>query len=1201
MKIKQSTINFVMSVTFLSMAVLLGSSIYYLKQASMKYKHAVTKQAEFKQLGIDLANASNYLTAEAQKFSVTANIEHLNNFWNEVHVTRTRDNILKRLKILQASQQEFDLLDLAKNNSDALVATETRSMRLVLDVLGYQEAEMPPPIAAWKLSPEDKALSNDDKMRVAREIMFDDKYHQDKNMIMTPIAEFQKLSNDNANAALKIAKHDAQHAEIILFIIAILIPVGMGVILWIFRSKVNLPISHYTEILHQHETENNQEKRLNLEPAGTFELITLAKAFNQQINTNRQLIEESHQVSQELSEQNWQKTGQTQLNEKLRGEQNIYDLAKNIIDFVTSYSQSELGSFYLYQTGETPYLERIASYGCVIPSHFPNQFVLGEGLVGQAALEQRILVRQPQVEELQSLLQSSFCEITPRYIMFLPFFYEQQLKGVVEIATCRAFTEKQQEFLEQSMTSIGIAISGAESRQKMQALLDQSQAQSQQLTLQQQELQVINEELQKQQEELQTANEELQTQQEELRQANEELEIRSRDLIQQKEAIREKNATLERIQQEVEQKAKELELASKYKSEFLANMSHELRTPLNAILVLGQMLAENDDGNLSEEQVDFAQTIHSAGSDLLNLINEILDLSKIEAGKIEIHVEPFSLPALIHDSIEGKFKALATKKKITFLVEFEQESQFDAELYSDPHRIKQIINNLLSNAVKFTDQGTVILTLRYANEQEFPTMQPNQQYVAISVSDTGIGIPSAKQHKVFEAFRQADSKTTRKYGGTGLGLSISKRLAQLLGGDIYLDSQEGQGSTFTVLLRAQLSEPTKAEISTPTHQPNYTDDRANLNEEDKVLLLVEQNSDFSQTLVDLIHQHSLKCIVANDGKAGLNLALMYQPMTIMLDMNLPIIDNWLMVNKLQQHVDTKQIPVNLLFSYADPKLNLIQLANSESLAQMIEAQTTVLITTDNEACQQEISTLLNHNNLHFATEYQHTLQLLAEKTIGCLVIDIDCKQGEALSLLELIGQNIRPSLIVLYARRELSLIEQHFLQHCEICLLETSNEDEAQLLSQAQSALQQIDQNLLVSDHVNGLVNYDKTSSLKGKKVLLVDDDVRNTHALELFLNKREMQVEIAHHGKEALYVLNQHQDTDIILMDIMMPEMDGYETIRQIRLQHHFKTLPIIALTAKAMKGDRSKCIEAGASDYLTKPIDTEKLLSLMRVWLYQ
>ncbi len=604
-----------MGTTFFSMAALLGISVYYLKQANTEYHEAIARQIEFKQLELNLSDASDYLTAEARKFAVTNDIKHLHRYWQEINVTRTRDNVLKRLKVLNASQQEFDLLDLAKQNSDALVATETRSMRLVLEVLDYEEDAMPISVAIWQLTSEDKRLSDEAKLRVARDIMFDKKYHDDKDLIMNPIAKFQKLSMHNANQALKIAEQENETAEMILLILAILIPLGMAGILWILRIKVSLPINNYTQTLHKHETEN---KTLNLIPAGTFELVALAKAFNQQINTNHQLIEESRQASQKLSEQNWQKTGQTQLNEKLRGEKNIHELAKHVIDFITAYIGAELGSFYLYQVGEIPYLERIANYGCVIPTHFPHQFTLGEGLVGQVALEQKILIHQPHATAIQTVQQSSFCEAVPRHVIFLPFFYEHQLKGVIEIAAYHPLAEKQQTFLAQTMTSIGIAVNGAESRQKMQLLLDQSQTQAQQLSLQQQELQTINEELQSQQLELQTANEEL-------RQTNDELEMKTRDLEQQKEDIREKNITLERIQHEVNQKAQELELASKYKSEFLANMSHELRTPLNAILVLGQMLSENDEGNLTEEQVDFAETIRGAGSDLLDLLrNKVL-------------------------------------------------------------------------------------------------------------------------------------------------------------------------------------------------------------------------------------------------------------------------------------------------------------------------------------------------------------------------------------------------------------------------------------------------------------------------------------------------------------------------------------------------------------------------------------------------
>ena len=420
-----------------------------------------------------------------------------------------------------------------------------------------------------------------------------------------------------------------------------------------------------------------------------------------------------------------------------------------------------------------------------------------------------------------------------------------------------------------------------------------------------------------------------------------------------------------------------------------------------------------------------------------------------------------------------------------------------------------------------------------------------------------------------------------------MGLSISRRLAQLLGGDIYLSSQEGQGSTFTVLLQAQLSEPTTAKPLPPETEQLF-DDRANLNTTDNILLFIGRNDGFPAKILTLAHQCEFKCLIANEGKTGINLALMYQPTTIILDMQLPITDSWSVLDKLQKHIDAKNIPIHLLLT--DGQSNNIQLANVQTIAQLVlTQQKNVLVVADNEVCQQEIKALLPQHDLYCAIDMQQVISILRTKTVDCMIVDVDCKQGEILSLLE---QDIHIDSIMLYAHRELSAIEQQFLQHCG---LHVQVVDESKQLEQAQLLLKTIAQN------TNNTCMHTKEGKLKDKKVLLVDDDIRNTRALGTFLNKRHMRVEIAHHGKQALHILEQHPDMDIILMDIMMPEMDGYEAIKQIRLQKYFKNLPIIALTAKAMKDDRNKCIEAGASDYLTKPIDTEKLLSLMRVWLYQ
>jgi signal transduction histidine kinase/CheY-like chemotaxis protein/methyl-accepting chemotaxis protein len=938
--------------------------------------------------------------------------------------------------------------------------------------------------------------------------------------------------------------------------------------------------------------------------------------------------------------QNWLKTGQTQLNDQMSGDQNIVELTHNIVSFLTLYLDAQLGVCYLIEDGadhQVRNLKLTASYAQTGRKNLAEEFQFSEGLVHRAAREQKTIILT---------IDAGLTEAVPRHLVVMPFLHETTVKGVLVIGRLEALSEVQLDFFHQVMPSIGVAVNSVESRGKMAELLQQTQLQAQELQNQQAELQHTNEELQSQSEELQNQAEELQTQTEELRQSNETLEERSRELEKQKTAIRDKNLALEQTQQAIETKAQELELASKYKSEFLANMSHELRTPLNSLLILSQLLAENKTGNLDVKQMEYAQTIHSAGSDLLTLINEILDLSKVEAGKVEIHREEVSLMELIK-TIQHKFQPLAEEKGFKFHVNLIES--LPTNLNTDKQRLKQIINNLLSNAFKFTSAGKVQLQIQRPTHDEVVQMGlvPSQT-LAIRVSDTGIGIPKDKQQVIFEAFQQVDGTTSRRYGGTGLGLSISRQLARLLGGDIQLWSEEGQGSAFTLYLpetapissavlpdsssvqtavaNSETTVPTEAPlslVSTPSNTANLepiSDDRADLEPTDQSILIIEDDRKFSKILLELAREKAFKGLIAEDGRTGLQLAETYQPNAIILDVGLPQLDGWSVMEKLKDNPQTRHIPVHFMsavdqhldakkmgaIGYLLKPVNMVELKAAFKNIEQFLAKTVknLLVISDNEQHQQHILALVN------GTEIQTTLvktitaarQQLENASHECVIFDAEIEQGTGLEQLESIktDEPLTHLPLIIYANRDLNPTEEAILQRMATHLTVKAVRSPERLLDEATLFLHQVEAKLPEDKRNMIRMVHDKATILKHKKVLIVDDDMRNIFALASILENHEMEITIGKNGKEALTLLEQ-QGADIILMDIMMPEMDGYEAMQTIRQQPRFRKLPIIALTAKAMKGDKAKCIGAGANDYLSKPVDTEKLISLMRVWLYQ
>jgi CheY-like chemotaxis protein len=770
----------------------------------------------------------------------------------------------------------------------------------------------------------------------------------------------------------------------------------------------------------------------------------------------------------------------------------------------------------------------------------------------------------------------------------------------------------------------------------LKELLEETQRQSEELETQQEELKQTNEELSEKTGMLEKSQAELRAQQEELQQTNEELEEKANLLEEQKEK-------LELAKVDVENKARELEATSKYKSEFLANMSHELRTPLNSILILSQLLTENKNQSLSQKDIEFATNIHNSGSDLLNLINEILDLSKVEAGKIEIEIEPVQVSEITR-SLQQMFTEVARSKNIDFQIDC-QEEHFPSPVFTDRQRLEQILRNLLSNAFKFTDRdGKITVTIdvqqpgmavRNAKLRGLP------QIALFSVSDTGIGIPESKQGIIFEAFQQADGSTKRKFGGTGLGLSISRELAGALGGEIHITSEEGKGSTFTLYLPLQfdaegimqgeknieIRKPVekKVEPVIPAHVPSphkeADDDRYHIKENDKVILIIEDDEVFARVLLDIARQKGYKGIMAHQGNTGLSLARYYRPDAIILDMKLPVLDGSEVLRLLKNDPELRHIPVQIMSGYDRRKEGLelgafdfirkpltheaVQGAFERMEDFMNRKLKKLLVVEDNPQQNKAIRELIGNGDIKsFAAHTgQEAYNMLQDEKFDCIIIDLGLPDMSGFELMEKIkeSEELNRIPIIVYTGRDMNKDEARQLEKlANTVVLKTSNSKErlldetALFLHRVESKLPKEKQQIIRKLHRTEEV-------LKSKKVLLVDDDMRNIYSLTNVLEEEGMKCVVAENGRVALEMLNKHPDVDIVLMDVMMPEMDGYEATMAIRKMETYSKIPIIALTAKAMKGDREKCLEAGMSDYVSKPVNIEQLLSLMRVWLYQ
>ncbi|HSZ26054.1 MAG TPA: response regulator [Cytophagaceae bacterium] len=935
-------------------------------------------------------------------------------------------------------------------------------------------------------------------------------------------------------------------------------------------------------------------------------------------------------AEQESNNKNWLLTGNFELNEKTRGEREAGELAQSVISQLCIYLKAQIGVIYLYENG---YLTLSGSYAFHFRKQNSNIIKLGEGLVGQAALEKKTIVFT-EVPDDYIKINSGLGNTIPKNIVMLPLLQDGKLKGVIEIGTIQMFSDLEMQFLNMIAENLAIVFSAAESRTKLKELLEETQRQAEELEAQQEELRQSNEELHEKTGLLEKSEAELKAQQEELQQTNEELEEKANLLGEQKNR-------LEDAKMDIETKARELEVTSKYKSEFLANMSHELRTPLNSILILSQLLSENKNKLLGEKEVEFSRNIYNSGTDLLNLINEILDLSKVESGKMDLDIVEIPVNEIQSD-ITSMFSEMAKSKDIEFDIHYNEKEL--KHVTTDKQRLEQILKNLLSNALKFTDKkGKITLSIQKVKSGilfKNKKLENIQEVLSFAVTDTGIGISPEKQSLVFEAFQQADGSTKRKYGGTGLGLSISRELAYALGGEIQLKSEEGVGSTFTLYIpfkfdtssffshtRELVVKENKNELKQykavkfPISKEEVNDDQEDIHEHEKVILIMEDDPEFSKMLLDFVRQRNYKGIVASQGNTGLSYARYHKPDAILLDMKLPVMNGEDVLKILKNDPDLRHIPVQVISGYDKRKEGMelgafdfiqkpISIEDLKKTFDKIEEFISkklkkLLVVEDNENQNQAIRELIGNGDVKSYSAYSgiEALAMMNKDHFDCVIVDLMLPDMTGFELLEDIksSDKFRKVPIIVYTGKDLSKEENsRLMKFANTVVLKTANSHERLLdetmlfLHRVESKLPKEKQNIIRKLHRTDEV-------LRNKKVLIVDDDIRNIYSLTNVLEEEGMSCLTAENGMVAIKMLKENPAIDIVLMDVMMPEMDGYEATKEIRKISRFEKLPIIALTAKAMKGDREKCLEVGMSDYVSKPINIEQLLSLMRVWLYR
>lgn len=997
---------------------------------------------------------------------------------------------------------------------------------------------------------------------------------------------------------------------------------------------VNQMLDNFNQIVYQANNIAKGDYSLEISPRSDHDLLGISLQ-----NMTRMLRGNKKQHDEE----NWVKDGSAELTAVISGTSDLPTLCSRAASTITRYLEAGSGVLYLYNKN-TKELTLMGSHAYTERNISKNQIALGEGIIGQVALEQKpILLRN--IRRQEYVIQTGVTEEPPFMIYAFPLVYEKELIGVMEIASHLPITKLQQRYVEQITPLLSIEIQSAQQQTLTEELLIESKKLAGKLQTQQQELQVTNDELEQQTKTLIASEEALKIKDEQQRAINEKLAERTKELERQKSEIEEKTRTIQAARDALKQKAEELEEASQYKSEFLANMSHELRTPLNSLLILAKLLADNEEGNLTQDQIDSANIMLKSGQDLLTLINDILDLAKVEAGKMEINPGDVRLYDFI-ENIQRDFTHVAEKRGIALATEYEEG--LPEYIFTDDHRVGQIIRNLISNAIKFTEQGEVrfkIMRPKPGARLMNPNLIPDKT-IALAVIDTGIGIPEDKQKAVFNSFQQADGTTSRKYGGTGLGLSISTQLANLLGGEISLESAEGKGSIFSLYLPQDFHAPTTVKlpprdsiivphtqvkisehapiIEAPTMPaPSVTDDRQSIRPTDKTLLIVEDDLQFTRILLNICRKKGFKCLHSGDAETGLQLATQYHPNGILLDIGLPGMDGLTMLDKLKGDPNTQQIPVHIVSAIDETNAAfkkgaigyLTKPANREQLESAIQKieqaynknlSDLLIIEPDIESINKMKALLADKEvKISYATSGKDALEKLESQHYDCILLSLNLPDMTGQELVEIYHSKERKEhpAIIIHTANNLSDTEiKQLNSHVDSIIFKGENSSLDNVIKETQNFLHHVETTAPKPvEKATTPAQHPKVidSQFKDKTVLIVDDDMRNTFALSKTLKSKGVNVIMAANGKTAIETLETHADISLVLMDIMMPVMDGYEAIQKIRQNEKLVNLPIIAVTAKVMKGDKEKCLEIGASDFLAKPIDTDQLVSLLKKWL--